>query len=191
MKNFITLFSVLAFAACGGSKPAPVSVEPPPVEEAPPPVMEEPVPAAEAAPEVTPPPPPAPKVTKAKAELSPNKGQKFQPGVVMFSQTEGDATSQVSSPEGFAGLKAGSYHLVVHTAADCGPNATKAGAPFPGAEAPIAFTAEADSSAIDVPSAPLQLEGEKTVTGRVLVLHSDKRGKAGKALACGPITADE
>lgn len=163
-------------------------MEEPPVEAAP---MVEPAPAPEPAPEATPPPPPPPKVTKAKAELAPVKGQKFKPGTVMFSQTEGDSTSQVTSPEGFEGLKAGSYHLVVHTAAECGPNATKAGKAFPGAATPLEFKAEADSSAIDVPSAPLQLEGEQTVTGRVLVLHDDKRGKVGKALACGPITAEE
>lgn len=149
--------------------------------------MAEPAPTPEPAPPPPPPPPPPPKVTKAKAELTPNKGQKFKPGTVMFSQKEGDSTSQVTSPSGFEGLKAGSYHLVVHTAADCGPNGTKAGAPFAGASTPVDFKADASSSAIDVPSAPVQLEGEQAVTGRVLVLHDDKGGKVGKAIACGPI----
>lgn len=185
MKNFITLFTVLAFAACGGSKPAPAPIEPPPVEAPPP--MAEPAPAPEPPPPPPAPPPPPPKVTKAQAELTPIKGQKFKPGTVMISQKEGDSTSQVTSPAGFEGLKAGSYHLVVHTAADCGPNATKAGAVFTGASTPVGFTADATSSAIDVPSAPVQLEGEQSVTGRVLVLHADKAGKIGKAIACGPI----
>lgn len=189
MKNFTTLFAVLALAACGGSKPAPAPIEPPPMEAPPPPVSADPAPAAEPAPPPPAPVAPPPKVTKAKAELTPVKGQKFKPATVMLSQKEGDATSDVSAPGGFEGLKAGAYHLVVHSGAECGPNGTKAGAVFPGASAPIGFTAEASGGGIDVPTAAVQLEGDQSVTGKVLVLHADKAGKAGKALACGPITS--
>ena len=189
MKNFTTLFTVLAFAACGGSKPAPASIEPPPVEEPAPVAAAEPTPAPEAPPPVAPPAPPPPKVTKAKAELTPVKGQKFKAATVTLSQKEGDSTSELVSSAGFEGLKAGSYHLVVHSGAECGPNATRAGTVFAGATAPIGFKADASGGAIEVPAAAVQLEGEQAVTGKVLVLHADKGGKAGKALACGPITS--
>lgn len=190
MKNLTTLFAVLALAACGGSKPAPAPVEPPPVEATPPPVANvDPAPVQAPPPAVEPPPPPPPaKVMKAKAELTPVKGQKFKPTTVVFSQKEGDPTSEITS-SGVEGLKAGSYHLVVHTATGCGPNATKAGPAFAGAATPVDFKADASSNSIDVPTAPVQVEGDQGVTGHVLVLHDDKGGKVGKAIACGPITS--
>lgn len=148
----------------------------------------EPAPAPEAPPPPPPAAPPPPKVMKAKVELTPVKGQKFKAATVMLSQKEGDPTSEVTSSGGFEGLKAGPYHLVVHSSAECGPNATKAGAVFPGAATPLDFKADAGNGAIEMPSAAVQLEGDQGVTGKVLVLHADKGGKVGKALACGPIT---
>jgi hypothetical protein len=31
------------------------------------------------------------------------------------------------------------------------------------------------------------LDGDDTIVGRTLVLHADRKGKAGKILACGPL----
>ena len=38
--------------------------------------------------------------------------------------------------------------------------------------------------------AALKVDGADTVAGKTLVLHDDKKGKPGKAVACGPITVD-
>jgi len=174
------ILAVVAIAACGGSKkPAPAA--PPPVEkkvEAPP---------VEKAPEPAPAPP---KKWHAKAALTPAKGSKLQPATVSFTQEEGQGTN-VSSDAGFEGLKPGTYHLVIHDGAECGADAKKAGAVWPGgANAPLDVTAGKDSKgAVDVTGAKLTIDGDVSIVGHTLVLHADAKGKPGKALACGPIEA--
>ena len=184
MKNTLTLISLLALAACGGKKPAP---EPPKQPEPAP----EPAPAPETkpepAPEPAPPPPPPPKSWQAQAELSPVKGAKIKAATVTFMQTEGKPVT-IASVGWFDGIKSGKYHLVVHEAAACGPNATKAGKP--GAD--IEFVAAKGMDALDIgPSSAVQLDGDTTIVGHTLVLHDDKKGKPGKPLACGPIAGGE
>ena len=108
---------------------------------------------------------------------------------VTFTQEEGQATS-IGSTGWFDGIKAGKYHLVVHEGADCGVNATKAGKPMTGGEIPFAAV-KGESSLTVGPAAGIQLGGDTAVVGHALVLHDDKKGKAGKALACGPIASAE
>ena len=112
------------FVACGGSKPKPAEpapAPPPPAE----PVADKAPPAAPEPP--APPPPPPPKTFHAKAALAPVKGTKLGPATVSFTQEEGKDTA-VAAEGGLTGLAKGTYRLVVHQSADCGPNATKAGA---------------------------------------------------------------
>jgi hypothetical protein len=179
MKHTQILVSVLAVAACGGKKsePAPPRPEPGPAAA--------PEPKAETAPE--PPPPPPPKTWNAAAELTPVKGARIKGTIVTFAQTEGRPAT-VGSKGWFDGIKSGNYHLVVHDAAACGVNATRAGKP--GADIPFVATAGMDR--LDVGEIPaLQLDGDAAIVGHTLVLHDDKKGKPGKALACGPIAASE
>ena len=122
---------------------------------------------------------------KAKADLAPVKGQKFKPAAITFEQEEGSATKVAS--EGFEGLKAGTYHLVVHEGSDCGKNATKVGKAFAGQTEDLMFKIEKGTSTIAVDEAKLEVGGDATITGHTLVLASDKKGKPAKALACGPI----
>jgi len=173
------LISVLAVAACGGKKSEPAQPKP---EPEPPPA---PKPEPEPAPEPPPPPPPA-KQWHAQAELTPVKGSKFKAATVTFSQAEGKPVT-IGSSGWFEGIKSAPYHLVVHDGAACGPNATKAGKP--GTD--IAFVATAGMDALDVGEVPagLVLDGDGTIVGHTLVLHDDKKGKPGKALACGTIAA--
>jgi hypothetical protein len=42
---------------------------------------------------------------------------------------------------------------------------------------------------IDVESGALPLDGDSSIIGKALVLHADRRGKLGKAVACGLIVA--
>lgn len=179
MKHSTILISLLAIAACGGKKPAPAE----PKEPEPEPVAE----TKEPAPEPEPPPPPPPrKAWHAQAELTPVKGAKIKGATVTFVQTEGKPVT-VGSNGWFEGIKSGKYHLVVHEAAACGPNATKAGKAGGG---DIEFVATKGMDALDVGEAnAIQLDGDGTIIGRTLVLHDDKKGKPGKALACGPISA--
>lgn len=166
------------FACGGGSKP----VEKPVVadkitEPAPPPPEPE-----------KPPEPEPPKMLYAKAVLTPVKGAKIAGGVVSFSQQEGAEGAKVSTE--IEGLKPGSYHVVIHEAAECGPNATKAGPAWPGqAAAPLTFKVTAEEPNLDASDIKLSLEGAAPVMGHVAVLHDDKKGKPGKAMACGPIEA--
>ena len=182
MKHLTLMFAVLA--ACGGSKkqaappPAPAP-DPTPVAAAEPPLPPAPPPAP------APPPPPPPKVTKGKADLTPSKGQKFKAATIAFAQPEG-GTVEATSVGWFDGLKAGTYHLVVHDGGDC----AKPGAVFkPAAAADMTFTAAKDSSNIDTSGLAINITGDGGVTGHVLVLTSDKKGKPGATLACGPIVA--
>jgi hypothetical protein len=179
------MISILA-AACGGKKPPPPAAPPPaetPAAAAPAPAVEKP--AEKPAPE--PPPPPPPKVSKAKVDLAPVKGQKFKAAAVTFSQQEGQQTS-VGSTGWFDGLKPGTYHLVVHTESDCGPNGTKVGAVFaPAAKADLTFKVDKGTTTIDLSGVDVPIAGTDTITGHTLVLTDDKKGKPGKTLACGAV----
>jgi outer membrane biosynthesis protein TonB len=185
MKHTTILISILALAACGGKKSAPAQPkEPEPAPEPAPAPKPEPAPEPEPPP---PPPPPPPKSWHAQAALTPVKGAKIKAATVTFAQTEGKGVA-VGSTGWFDGIKSGKYHLVVHDAAACGPNATKAGKPV----ADIEFFAAKGMDALDVAeSAAVQLAGDGTIVGHTLVLHDDKKGKPGKALACGPIASAE
>jgi hypothetical protein len=183
MKHTTILISILAIAACGGKKSAPVAPKEPEPEPAP--VAEAPPPAPAPAPE--PPPPPAPKAWKATAELTPVKGQKLKGATVTFAQTEGKPVA-IGSTGWFEGIKSGKYHLVVHESADCGVNAAKAGKPLAAVTTDMGFTAAKGMDALDIGTVDgVQLDGDSTIVGHTLVLTDDKKGKPGKALACGPI----
>jgi len=181
MKHTTILMSILAIAACGGKKSAPAQPKDP--DPDPPPVADKPAPDPEPTPAPAPPPP---KSWHAQAELTPVKGAKLKAATVTFSQDEGHPVT-VASTGWFDGIKVGKYHLVVHEAAECGPNATKAGKPMPG---DIPFAAAKGATSLDVGQVEsIQLDGDSAIVGRTLVLHDDKKGKPGKALACGPIAS--
>jgi Cu/Zn superoxide dismutase len=183
MKALTRLSILVALVACGGSKPKPAPApEPAP---APPAAAAEPAEKAPAEPPAPPPPPP-PKMLKATAALTPVKGQKLTATTVSFAQEEGKDT-QVSSEGGVSGLAKGTYHLVVHTSADCGANAAKAGAAMK--DAPnVDVTVGADKKGtVDASDVKLALDGDASIVGHTLVLHADAKGKPGKAIACGPI----
>ena len=111
--------------------------------------------------------------------------------VVSFSQTEGELTSALSDTA-FAGLKPGTYHLVIHESDECGKNATKAGAAWDVAAIPMDITVEKGAAgSLDLSGLDLMLDGESTIVGHALVLHGDKKGKPAKAVACGVIVAQE
>ena len=188
MKHAMILMSVFAIAACGGKKkPAPAEPKEPEAGEAP--AAENKKPAPEPAEPAAPPPPPPPKSWHAKADLTPVKGVKIKAATVTFSQEEG-APVTVGSTGWFEGIKAGKYHLVVHEGADCGPNATKAGKPM--ATGDIPFTAAKGTESLDAGKVDgIQLDGDGAIVGHTLVLHEDKKGKPGKALACGAIASGE
>jgi len=187
MKRTAMSISMLVVVACGGKKPAPEPPKEP--EPAAAPVAEEPPAAAPAPaapqPAPEPPAPPAPKTWHAHAQLNPVKGAKIKGALVTFAQQEGQPVA-VGSTGWFDGIKPGKYHLVVHESADCGPNATKAGKA--GADIPFVATAGMDSLDVgEVP--PIAIDGDGSIVGHTLVLHDDKKGKPGKALACGTIAA--
>lgn len=189
MKHTTILISILAIAACGGKKPAPKEPEPKEAEAEPPPPAETKPAEPEPAPAPEPPPPPPPKTWHAQAQLTPVKGARLKGATVTFSQQEGQPVS-VASTGWFDGIKAGKYHLLVHQNSECGANASKAGKPIAGADIPFAAAKGMDALSVDS-VASIQLDGDTAIVGHVLVLHDDKRGKPGKALACGPIAAGE
>lgn len=186
MKHTTMLISILAIVACGGKKPPPAEPKEPEADDKPATAAED-KPAAEPEPAAEPAPPPAPKSWKAQADLAPNKGAKLKGATVTFAQQEGQPVA-VASTGWFDGIKAGKYHLLVHQGADCGKNAAKAGKALDGGDIPFTATKGTDSLAVD-PVASLQLDGDRAIVGHTLVLHDDKRGKPGKALACGTIGA--
>jgi peptidoglycan-associated lipoprotein len=182
------LVTCLFAAACGGGKKPTRPYAPPevPDERA----GEDVEPAPDEEEEAPEPPPPPPQVWHARADLAPVKGAKAKPATVSFSQTEGEAV-QVTS-DALAGLKAGAYHLVIHEAAACGKNATKAGPPWmSAAAAPLDVAVAKGATASLDTSVDLMLDGDESIIGHTLVLHADKKGKAGKAMACGAIVAVE
>jgi len=194
MKQAMTLISVLVLAACGGKRPGAEEpkepaeseeVEPEPAAAAT--AAGEKAPAPEPEPAPAPPPPPPPKSWRAQAALTPVRGSRIKAATVTFAQQEGQPVT-IASSGGFAGIRAGKYHLVVHQAAACGPNASKAGKAMAGAS--VGFTAAKGMDALEVTgSEVMQLAGDAAIVGHTLVLHDDKRGKPGRSLACGPIAA--
>ncbi|MBA3458274.1 MAG: superoxide dismutase family protein [Deltaproteobacteria bacterium] len=174
-RTISTLLGFLLISCGGGDKKEPQApVAPPP----------DPVVTAEPEP---PPPPPPPKTFSAKAALTPVKGAKIAAVTVNFAQTEGESTKVTAEIEG---LKAGRYHFVIHESAECGPNATKAGAVFaPGSSAPLVITVLKGAIGELDESVTLPLDGDAAIVGHTLVLHEDKKGAPGKAVACGTIDA--
>ena|ERR1041385_3661857 len=137
------------------------------------------------------PPPAEPAVGKnlgAKAALQPLKGAKQPPGTVTFSQTEGQDTNVTSD---FEGLRAGTYHLVIHDGSECGDNGEKAGGPWKGGEGVVLkFTVGRNEPGnLDESGVKLMLSGVAPIIGQTIELHEDKRGQPGKAIACGTIDA--
>jgi hypothetical protein len=185
MKHTSILISILALAACGGKKAEPAQPKEPPPPPEPAPVAEtKPEPAPEPPP---PPPPPPPKSWHAQADLTPVRGTKIKGATITFTQEEGKPVT-IGSKGWFDGIKSGKYHLVVHEAAACGPNATKAGK----SGTDLEFVAAKGMDAVDVgESSAVTLDGDSAIVGHTLVLHDDKKGKPGKALACGPIAMTE
>lgn len=186
MKIYASLVALLFVAACGGkSKPKP---EPKPLVPDETGEDVEPQEDTEAE-EETPPEPPPPQVWHAKADLAAVKGSKMKPATVTFTQTEGDNTGVSAELDG---LKAGAYHLVIHEAAACGKNATKAGAIWETTASEKIDMSASKGSPVTVDEAlEVMLDGENTIVGHTLVLHADKKGKPGKAVACGSIVSDE
>jgi len=195
MKIKSLLVASLFIAACGGGKSKSSTTTTPMEDETTPSdtstTTPEAAPATEPTPAPEPPPPPPPKEFAAKAELAPVKGSKMKAATVSFSQTENQQAAVKA--EGITGLKPGKYHLVIHEAADCGPNATKVGAAWATAANTTLDVAVAKGTpgALDQSGLDLMLDGENTIVGHTLVLHADKKGKPGKTLACGPITTAE
>jgi hypothetical protein len=190
VKNHVMLVATLCVVACRGSGTKDPEIAEPTVQDEPGERVE---PTEDMMEEEEPPPPPPPQHFSARAELAPLKGVKMSPTAVMFFQTEGEHT-QVQAESPFDGLKAGTYHLVIHEGDECGKNAATVGPEWElssGIALKIVATKKAAATLAES-TVDLMLYGEDTVVGRTLVLHADKRGAAGKAVACGPITsADE
>ena len=183
------LVLVLFVTACGSNTPPqtpPSSALPPPPPEPPQELIANPRPAIAETPEPTPPPP---KLYAAQVELAPVRGAKLKaPVVVKFQQQEGkSALATAESP--LEGLRAGTYYLVVHEAAECGTNGTKAGKIWePAAALPLTLAVTKDEPAkIDGSDVAFSLDGDQTIAGRTLVLHEDAKGKPGKIVACGAV----
>lgn len=176
----LLLASMLAMA-CGGKAKPKTAPTPSPEKEVEPIADPEPTP--------KPAPPPPPKMWHAKADLTPVKGSKMKATSVTFAQTEGESV-QVTTDAPIEGLKPGKYHFVIHEGAACGPNATKVGAAWGSGGAPLDVdVAKGGAGSIDQADRELALDGDASVVGHTLVLHDDKKGKPGKAIACGPITS--
>jgi Cu/Zn superoxide dismutase len=177
---------VVGLLACGGKPNKPKG--PPPPD---PLLSDEDEPPGDIEPEPEPEPPPPQRWT-ARAALAPVKGAKVKARVVTFTQVEGSGTA-VTGDDAFDGLKAGTYHLVVHESPECGKNASKVGAML-AATSEVAlklFVEKGQPASLEEIDVELMLAGKDSIVGHSLVLHEDKKGKAGKALACGSIIADE
>jgi Cu/Zn superoxide dismutase len=178
-----TIALLVIVVACGGSK-KPVADETPPVAATPKPVeRQEPEdPTFDNGPE-------APKTTGAKAALAPLKGAKQPPGTVTFAQGDEASTTNITSD--FEGLRPGTYHLVIHDGSECGDNGDKAGGPWKGAEGiSLKFKVGRDQAGnLDESGVKLMLSGVAPIVGQTIMLHEDKKGQPGKAIACGTIDA--
>jgi len=183
MKTFSLMMCALAAASCGGKAKGPQ--EPPPD----PPIATE---DDEVEPTEDPPvdePPPL-QQWFARAALTPVKGVALESATVRFSQVEGAGVDVIA--DAFEGLKPGRYHLAIHSSGECGKNATKAGPVWTEAAGVVIGleVTKQDPGGVEENGADLSLDGERTVVGRTLVLHADKKGQPGKVLACGSIVAD-
>lgn len=174
----------LVTACTRGAADAPPPLDTPPSE--PPAVPAEVAP--EPVPEPEPEPPPPPQRWAAEAALTAVKGSKLKPTTIRFTQTEGESTHVVALAP-LAGLKPGTYHLVVHEGSECGKNAKGAGAPWPEAmrvDLQVVVTKK-QPGALDEPDVAMPLDGDASIIGRTLVVHADKKGQPAAAVACGPI----
>ena len=169
-------FVALTVAACGGGsapKKAPVEPVKPVVQE------EAPLPA--------PPPEKEPVVLHAKAEMTATKGSKLEPFVVGFMQREGDNALVLADLP--VGVKPGKYLYVIHDGADC----AKPGGPWAETkDVVLELVVQKDlTGALENTELAAHLDGEKALVEHTLVLHEDKKGKPGKAVACGTIKASD
>jgi Cu/Zn superoxide dismutase len=188
----------LAVVACSKRDSTPVAMpQPQPEQETMTSVTPtpEPTPAAEPAPEtatepVVPPTAPPPKMFAAQVELAPLKGQKMKQAVVVKFQQEEGKPATASAESALEGLKAGKYHLVIHEAAECGTDGKKAGKVWDAtASAPITIEIKKDEpTTIEASDVAFKLDGDQSIANRTLVMHEDKAGKPGKAVACGVVT---
>jgi len=124
----------------------------------------------------------------AKAALAPNNGMKLKPFKVSFRSQETVGNANVFA-DSIDGLEPGTYHLVIHEGENCGNNAVKAGPPWAGtSNVDIRIVIGGDlSSGLKVNQARIVLVGDAAIIGHTLVLHQNRGGKPGNAIACGPI----
>jgi Cu/Zn superoxide dismutase len=127
----------------------------------------------------------------AEATLTPVKGAKLKASAVRLVQTEGsDASIEADALEG---AKPGTYWLVVHDGTSCDANAAKAGAAWAAAaESSLKLVVAKDGATpLDATTVSFAISGDEGAVGHAMVLHEDKKGKPGKALACGVIAETE
>jgi Cu/Zn superoxide dismutase len=190
LNNLVLLPLLVACASKAPPQTTPSSALPPVPAEPPQEVIANPLPAVAQAPDPAPPPP---KMFAAQVDLVPVKAQKqLKPIVVQFQQQEGKSAVATADP-GIEGLRPGTYHFVVHEAAECGPNGTKAGKIWePAAAMPITISVAKDAPAkLDGTDVGFSLEGDQSIVGKTLVLHDDAKGKPGKVIACGAVSKVE
>ena len=177
---------IVALSACGGgSKKAPE--QPAPKAETADTANAEP-PAPTPAKKEEPPAPPPPKMFHAKSTLDPVKGAKQKSGTIAFIEEEGKPAAAKGS---FDALKAGKYHLVLHSGTACGKNGASAGK---AGAVDIAFEVKKGDAAGTVDQSSVdgaKLEGDDAIVGKVLALHDDAKGKPGKLIACGVVNKAE
>lgn len=182
--TYVSLISAVALG-CGGGSKKPTAAGPDSdlpaaaVDDEDEPIDEEPEP------------PPAPLEWTAQVELAPVKGVKMKPVAISLKQTEG-AGVEIASLDVISGLTPGIYHFVVHESAGCGKNAAKIGAAW-AAAAGVALSitiVKGEPGELDS-EVDYTLDGEDSIVGRTLVLHADKKGKVGKAVACGAIVSTD
>jgi hypothetical protein len=169
--------------ACGGTttKKHVTVVKPMPAAR---PVVKKPPPPPE-----PPPPPPPPMEWHATVRLEPVKGVRMPGFEIAFVQVEGEAT-RARTTAAIDKLKAGSYHLVVHDGSECGKKGEKVGAALIDLSADALLVAKKkELPSLDVESGALPLDGDSSIVGHAVVLHADKRGKLGKAVACGLVVS--
>ncbi|HVV86031.1 MAG TPA: hypothetical protein VHE35_23385 [Kofleriaceae bacterium] len=185
-RHLASIIPALVLAGCGGSKPKPATPAPVDPMPATTPAVEE----TEPAPAPDPEPPPPPQQWQASAELVPIKGVKMPSFQIAFVQTEGEST-HVRSAAAIEKLKKGSYHLVVHQGTDCGAKAAKAGVAMVDlTESNLLVATKTDMPSVDLENGATPLDGEGSIVGHALVLHADKHGKIGSAVACGIISPE-
>ena len=126
-----------------------------------------------------------PKRIYAKAALSPVRGSRLKRILVSFTQ-RGNADTTVETGA-FTNAMPGTYWLVIHDGSACGANASKAGPVWPGADVMRVVIRRDLSGGLETTELDLSLDGDAGAISHALVLHDDKKGKPGKALACGVI----